>query len=123
MIRKILVADDESDLLEMTLLRLKKTGYDAFGAEDGREVQELARQLLPDLIILDIYLPYIEGDEIAKIFKKDEKLKNIPIILISATTQSLEKKARECGADGFFLKPFDPADLIAMIRKFVPEGA
>ncbi len=72
MTRKILVADDEPELLEVTLLRLKKTGYDTFGAVEGQEALDLARQQMPDLIILDVYLPFIAGDEVAQILKKDE---------------------------------------------------
>ena len=62
----------------------------------------------------------IDGDEVAKLFKKDEKLKHIPIILISATTQTLEEMVRACGAVGGFSKPFDPVDLVAMIKKYAP---
>ncbi len=119
MTKKILVADDEPELLELTLLRLKKTGYDVFGSADGREVLELVRQQMPDLIILDVYLPVIDGDEIAKLFKKDEKMKHIPVILISATTQTLEERAKECGAVGYFSKPFDPGDLVTMVKKHI----
>ncbi len=84
--KKILVVDDEPDLLKVTLLRLKKTGYEVFGCVDGQEALDLARQIMPDLIILDVYLPVINGDDVAKILKKDDELKHIPIILISAST-------------------------------------
>jgi len=119
MTRKILVADDEPDLLEVTLLRLRKLGYDAFGAADGQEALDLARQKIPDLIILDVLLPLIGGDEVSKILKKDEKLKRIPVILISATLETLEARIKECGAVGGFSKPFDPGDLVAMIVKHI----
>lgn len=119
MTRKILVADDEPELLEVTLLRLKKTGYNAFGAADGREALDLACREMPDLIILDVYLPEIDGDEVAKILKKDEKMKHIPIILISATTQTLEARVKECGAVGGFSKPFDHRELVAMVKKHI----
>ena len=120
MTKKILVVDDEPDLLNVTSFRLKKTGYEAFGCMNGQEALNLARQKMPDLIVMDIYLPDIDGDEVAKILKKDEKFKHIPIILISATTKTLEERAKECGADGYFLKPFDLGELVAMIKKYVP---
>ena len=120
MTQKILIADDETDLLKVSSLKLRKTGYEVFEAVDGQEALDLARSKMPDLIVLDIFLPGMNGDEVAKILKTDEKVKNIPIILVSATTRTLEERARECGAVGYFLKPFDSADLIAMIKKCIP---
>ncbi|MFH0985049.1 MAG: response regulator [Candidatus Omnitrophota bacterium] len=117
--KKILVADDEPELLELTVMLLKKTGYEVSGAADGREALDRARQKTPDLIILDIYLPEIDGDEVTKLLKKDEKIKHIPVILISATTQTLEARVRECGAVGGFSKPFDPEELVAMVKKHI----
>jgi CheY-like chemotaxis protein len=116
--KKILVVDDEPDLLKVTLLRLKKTGYEAFGGVDGQEALNLARQIIPDLIILDVYLPMINGDDVTKILKKDDELKHIPIILISATTpKTLDEKARECGADAYLKKPFEPEELVSLVKK------
>ena len=117
--KKILVVDDETDLLLVTLLRLKHVGYEGFGAVNGQEALDMARQKMPDLILLDALLPVINGDEIAKILKKEEKTKNIPIILISADTRFLEEKFAACGADGRLTKPFKSAELLAMIKKYI----
>jgi DNA-binding response OmpR family regulator len=119
MSKKILVVDDEPDLLKVTLIRLKKTGYEVYSGEDGREVLDIARRVIPDLIILDVYLPGFNGDDVAKILKKDDELKHIPIILISATTRTLDVKARECGADGYLIKPFEPEELIGIVKKIL----
>jgi len=119
--KKILVVDDEPDLLKVTLLRLEKTGYKVYSAADGRDALDMARRVIPDLIILDVYLPIINGDDVARILKKDDKLKHIPIILISATTKTLDERARECGADGFLTKPFEPEELIGIIRKILEQ--
>lgn len=117
--KKILVVDDEPDLLKVTLLRLKKTGYEVYSGTDGREALDIARRVMPDLIILDVYLPVINGDEVAKILKKDDELKHIPIILISATTGmgTLGKRAEESGAAAYLTKPFEPEDLVDIIEK------
>ena len=115
--KKILVVDDESDLLKVILIRLIKAGYKAFGGVGGQEALDQARQIIPDLIILDVYLPGINGDSVAKILKEDDKLKSIPIILISATTRSLAERARKCGADGYFVKPFEPEELPAKVKE------
>ena len=119
MAKKILVVDDESDLLKVTLLRLNKTGYETFSGANGQEALDLTRQIIPDLIILDVYLPMINGDDLTKILKKDDELKHIPIILISASIKTLDEKARESGADGYLAKPFEPEELIAKVRKFI----
>ena len=120
MTKKILVVDDEPDLLKVTLLRLKKTGYEVLGAVDGQEALDLARQQMPDLIILDVYLPLIDGDEVAKILKKDEKLKHIPIVLISADGKTLEERARASGSDDYLAKVFDSGALVSMAKKYCP---
>jgi CheY-like chemotaxis protein len=118
-LKKILVVDDEPDLLNVILLRLKKTGYEVYSGSDGREVLDLARQIIPDLIILDVYLPVINGDEVTKILKKDDGLKHIPIILISATTETLKERAMESGANGYIVEPFEPEELISMVKKIL----
>src|SRR4030043_438935 len=113
--KKILVVDDEPDLLKVILLRLKKTGYEVYSGVDGREVLDMARQITPDLIILDVYLPVINGDDVARILKKDDELKHIPVILISASTRALDEKAWGCGADAYLTKPFEPEKLLGLV--------
>ncbi len=117
MSKKILVVDDEGDLLKVTLLRLKKTGYEVFGCADGQDVLGMVRQFVPDLIILDVYLPVINGDEIAKILKKDDQLKHIPIILISASTGTLDEKAWGSRASAYLKKPFEPEELLGLVKE------
>ena len=119
MARKILVIDDEPDLLKVIKVRLEKSGYKVVGGACGQEAIDLARQEKPDVVVLDIYLPDINGDKVTKIFKKDERLKNIPVILISATARSVAQEAQECGAEGCLTKPFEPQDMINMIEKFL----
>jgi len=115
--KKILVVDDEPDLLKVTLIRLEKTGYEVYSGTDGQEALDIARRVMPDLIIIDVYLPVLNGDEVAGILKKDDALKHIPIILISATTQTLGARTQDSGADGYIIKPFEPEELIAMVEK------
>ncbi|MGA1980580.1 MAG: response regulator [Sedimentisphaerales bacterium] len=117
MAKKILVVDDEPDLLKVTLLRLKKTGYEVFGCANGQEVVDMARQITPDLIILDVYLPVINGDVVAKLLKKDDELKHIPVILISAGTRALDEKAWGSGAVAYLKKPFEPEELVGLVKK------
>jgi len=119
MAKTILVVDDEPDVLKVLSLRLEKTGYDVVGGRDGREALDLARQMIPDLIILDIYLPDINGDDVARILRDDKTLRDIPIILISATATSIDQRARECGANGYITKPFEPEELVGMVKNML----
>ena len=117
MAKKILVVDDEPDLLKVTLLRLNKTGYETFSGANGQEALDLTRQIIPDLIILDVYLPMINGDDLTKILKKDDELKHIPTILISASTKTLDEKAWGSGAVAYLKKPFEPEELVGLVKK------
>lgn len=117
MTKNILVVDDEPDILKVLLLRLEKSGYGVMCGRDSREALDMARQMIPDLIILDIYLPDMNGDDLARVMKSDDKLKHIPIILISATTVSIAEKAKGCGAEGYLGKPFEPEELLDLIEK------
>lgn len=118
MAKKILVIDDEPDLLCMVSHGLKRRGYEVFCGRDGREALALAPQLMPDLIILDVHLPVMNGDEVARILKKDEKLKHIPVFLISSTPKGLKEKSEACGAVAYFYKPFKLDELSRMINKY-----
>lgn len=119
--KTILIADDEPDVLKIISLRLQKAGYETISARDGRETLDLARQMMPDLIILDVYLPDINGDDIARTLKRDKKLMDIPVILISATVTSVASRAEDCGAVGSIAKPFEPEDLVGMVKKVLSD--
>ena len=114
--KKILIVDDEPDLLKVLLIRLEKTGYEVFAGADGQEALDLAGQVMPDLIILDVCLPVINGDDVAKILKKDKRLKHIPLILMSASTRTLAERAKKCGAEDFLYKTFEPEEFIAKVK-------
>ena len=119
MAKKILVVDDEPDLLKVLLLRLGKAGYEVSGSTSGQEAIDLARRQSPDLIVLDFYLPDMKGDEVVRMLKGDEKLKGIPVILISASTGSVAEKAASCGACVCLEKPFEPQDLTGAVKKII----
>lgn len=122
MTTKLLLVDDEVDILSVLALRLQKSGYDVYKATNGNEAIDVARRIIPDVIILDVYLPDINGDEVAKILKRDQKLKHIPILLVSASTLTLDKRAQDCQAAGFFTKPFPLKDLIEKIESLSKQS-
>ena len=118
--KRILVIDDEADLVEMLSLRLQINGYEVLTASDGQEGQEKAREDKPDLIILDLMLPKIDGYKICLMLKFDEKYKNIPIILFTARAQETDiSLGEEVRADAYIVKPFEPDILLAKIKELI----
>lgn len=120
--KKILFVDDEVDLLKVSAIRLRTTGYEVLEAIDGQTALDKARSQRPDLIVLDVFLPGMNGDEVAAILKKDERTKHIPIILISADGNTLERRARKSGADDFLAKVFESGELVSRVKKYVPPS-
>ncbi|MFA6431226.1 MAG: response regulator [Candidatus Margulisiibacteriota bacterium] len=119
--KKILLVDDELDMAEMVKLRLEANGYTVAIAVDGQQAFDMARESLPDLIVLDIMLPKIDGYQVCRMLKSDEKYKNIPIIIFSARVQDPKFIYDELGANGYIPKPFDPKKLLDMIKELLKE--
>ncbi len=119
MAKKILVVDDEPDILQVAVFRLKKAGYEVMQAVNGREAIELIKTLRPDLVLLDLRLPEVSGFDVCKTIKADDTLKSTPIIIFTASVNSLDEKIKEIGADGYLSKPFDPDQLLEKIRSIL----
>lgn len=119
MAKKILFVDDEPDVLAVVTFRLKKAGYEIVSAVNGQEALDLAGKVNPDLVLLDLRLPIISGEEVCRKIKSDDKLKHIPVILFTASIDNMEDKVKGAGADDFITKPFDPEQLIQKIKKFI----
>lgn len=117
---KILIVDDEEDLVEMLTFRLRAADYDVVSARDGREGLEKAKTEKPDLIILDVMMPKMDGYHVCRTLKSDNAYKNIPIIMLTAKVLDGDKKAGEiAGADDYITKPFDGGELLAKIKKLL----
>ena len=120
MAKKILIVDDEPDMLAVATFRLKKNGYDVITATDGRQAIESIKKDMPDLILLDLRIPLISGYDICRRVKSNDKLKHIYIILFTASaTTNLSCKAGELVADDYIIKPFDADILLEKIRKLI----
>jgi len=120
MAKKILVVDDEPDILKIVTFRLKKLRCDILTADNGKDALDLIRRQRPDLVLLDLRLPIIDGYEVCKQVKADDELKNIPIILLTASsTAKISEKTKEFKADGYIIKPFDPEELLKKVKKFI----
>jgi CheY-like chemotaxis protein len=115
--KTILIVDDEVGLRNLLKFRLISFGYDVLVAEDGYLGIELARSRKPDLIILDIMMPYFNGIEVCKKLKSDYKTKDIPVIFLSVLAQKEDiEMGKEAGAEFFLTKPYDPEKLSLVLR-------
>ena len=120
--KKILVVDDEPHIVKLVQSRLKANGYDVITAFDGKEALDIAHKENPDLIILDLMLPQMDGYKVCGLLKRDTKYINVPIILFSARAQEEDiKLGQEVGADAYITKPFKPDELLEKIEKLLKE--
>lgn len=114
---KILIVEDEKDIVRMLEYNLKKEGFRIMSAQDGEDALEYAVREHPDLIILDLMLPGMDGLEACRELKKETKTALIPIIMLTAKAQESDKiVGLELGADDYVTKPFSPRELIARIK-------
>lgn len=118
MAKKILFVDDEPELAEVVKIRLENSGYEVMTVVTGEEAVASLKEAksLPDLILLDLLLPCMQGQEVCKWLKSDDRLKNIPVILFTASASDMSRTARECGAESYIMKPFEPEELLITIK-------
>ena len=119
MAKKILIVDDEPDILRAAQVRLISFGYEVITKTDGKDIMGFVKTSMPDLILLDLRLPVMGGDEICLRLKKDDALKKIPVIMFTASTDiRMSNKIKEIGANGYLIKPFTPEELMQAVKKF-----
>lgn len=111
---KILVVEDEENILEAIKYSLTSEGFDVYGAEDGEKGLEMARELVPDLVLLDVMLPKIDGFEVCRMLRKDMDL---PVFMLSAKAEEIDRVVGlEIGADDYITKPFSMRELVVRVR-------
>ena len=114
----LLIIDDEEDLTSMLSFRLQNTGFVTITANNGDKGMELAKENKPDLILLDLMMPGVDGFEVSKNLKRDVSTKHIPIVVFSALgNKNTKETVEKLGAAGFIEKPFEPDLLINKINK------
>ena len=117
---KILIVDDEADLVETIQFALELEGYNVLVASNGEEGLNIARQEKPDIILLDLMLPKLDGYKVCRLLKFDERYKSIPILMLTAKTQEKDKiLGKETGANEYITKPFDMDELMAKIKSYL----
>jgi DNA-binding response OmpR family regulator len=113
----VLAADDDEDILELVAFRLERSGYTVLQARDGQEALELARSEKPDLAVLDVMMPKLDGFELTRRLRAEEATSKMPIILLTARAQDTDvDRGFESGADDYLRKPFSPQELSTRVQ-------
>ena len=122
MAKKILIVDDEPHIVKMLQARLEFQEYEVIVATDGQDGLDKVRSEKPDLIILDISLPKLNGYEVCQALRADEKHKDIPVVMLTASGQALDiMQGMKGGADAYITKPFNSEALLGILRGFLKE--
>jgi DNA-binding response OmpR family regulator len=113
----VLVADDDHDILTLVSFRLERAGYDVVGARDGEEALRLALERVPDLAVLDVMMPKLDGYEVTTRLRQNRATRRMPVILLTARVQEADiARGFEAGADDYVKKPFSPQELGARVQ-------
>jgi two-component system alkaline phosphatase synthesis response regulator PhoP len=119
-LKKILVVDDEVDLVETVRFPLEMEGFDVLVSYNGEDALNQARKESPDLIILDLMLPKLDGYKVCRLLKFDERYKHIPILMLTAKTQEKDKTlGMETGANEYITKPFEMDYLMEKVKAYL----
>jgi len=117
----ILIVDDEPHIVELASLYLKNDGYSTLHAHDGRQALKMIRQHHPDLVVLDIMLPQLDGWEVCRRLRQDDD--NVPIIMLTARGEDVDRiVGLELGADDYVVRPFNPRELVARVKAVLRRG-
>ena len=120
---KILIIDDEAEFADMVALRLRKTGgFETLVAYDGEKGLDLAKKELPDLIILDVLMPKMDGLDVLKNLRKNKPTSATPVLVLTASaTPTTMEKLKSLNVGGYIIKPFEPADLMGKINNLLKK--
>ena len=120
----ILVADDEQDIRELVAYRLSRAGYTIIEARNGQEALELAADQAPDMAVLDVMMPRLNGFDLTERLRHTAATQRLPILLMSASVQEVDiSRGFAAGADGYLTKPFTPDQLLTRVRDVLSRGA
>ena len=120
--KRLLLVDDEVELVEMIKFRLEASDYEVLTANDGQQALEIARREKPDLVILDVMLPKMDGYKVCGLLKKDSRYAHIPVMMFTAKAMDADMKlGEEVSADAYLTKPFEPKVLLEKIKELVKE--
>jgi DNA-binding response OmpR family regulator len=119
----VLVADDDDDILLLVTTRLRRDGFEVIAARDGEEALALAQERRPDVAVLDIGMPKLDGLEVLERIRADETLNGVRVLLLTAKAQESDvRRGYEAGAEAYVRKPFSPSDLSARVRELADKA-
>jgi CheY-like chemotaxis protein len=120
---RVLIVDDDKVIQQLIEVNLELEGYDTSRASDGEEALGAVKSFRPDLVILDVMMPKMDGREVCRRIKADAKTKHIPVVFLSARAQDLDvQSGLELGAAAYITKPFDPVDLLQVVERVLAGG-
>ena len=121
--RRLLYIEDEQEMIELVRLILARRGFEVVGANGGREGLEAVRNLLPDLVLLDLMMPDMDGWDVYQQMKADETTQDIPVIVVTAKAQSIDKVLglHIAKVDDYISKPFSPQELVESIERVLDK--
>lgn len=116
--KKILAVDDERHIVRLVEVNLQRAGYEVVTAYDGREALEKVKAENPDLVVLDVMMPYMDGFEVLKHLKADPATAEIPVIMLTAKAQDADVfRGWQSGVDCYLTKPFNPMELLTFVKR------
>jgi two-component system alkaline phosphatase synthesis response regulator PhoP/two-component system response regulator VicR len=121
---KVLVCDDERHIVRLIQVNLEREGYKVVTAYDGKEGLEKVRTEKPDLMVLDVMMPYMDGFEVLKALRRDADTADLPVIMLTAKAQDRDVfEGYTYGADMYLTKPFNPRELISFVKRISSGGS
>ena len=116
--KKILAVDDEKHIVRLVQVNLERQGYEVVTASDGKEALEMVEQENPDLVVLDVMMPYMDGFEVLQNLRRNPSTREIPVIMLTAKAQDADVfRGWQSGVDCYLTKPFNPMELISFVKR------
>ncbi len=116
--RKILAVDDEKHIVKLVEVNLERHGYEVITAHDGKEALQKVEEESPDLIVLDVMMPYMDGFEVLQSLRRNPSTREIPVIMLTAKAQDADVfRGWQSGVDCYLTKPFNPMELVAFVKR------
>ena len=116
--RKILACDDEKNIVRLVQANLERAGYEVVTANDGKEALQKVAEETPDLLVLDVMMPYMDGFEVLQHLRRNPSTRDIPVIMLTAKAQDADVfKGWQSGVDCYLTKPFNPLELLSFVKR------
>lgn len=118
MAKKILACDDEKHIVRLVQVNLERAGYQVVTANDGKEALQKVEEEVPDLVVLDVMMPYMDGFEVLQNLRRNPSTRDIPVIMLTAKAQDADVfKGWQSGVDCYLTKPFNPMELLSFVKR------